>query len=234
MHFLTKTLKNRFLRRAFVFALTGTVMVSAQTAIAAPCNFSKGPLKIEFEELRKKTSYDHSKNGTEIAAISKQHKSTSELKNHKVRGFTFYRLHSGLKLTFSGKKYADKTHCLYIKDAAFRVGYKKMDVLIDRKYSKNSCAYKAILDHENTHVRINNDILSNYLPTLKAEFKRAVERMPIRKSYNPDATTVRMRDELLARMNKAVDDLSKSLRKAHAKIDTADSYRQVRNSCQNW
>ena len=203
-------------------------------ATAASCNFKRPSPQIVVTALRQQASFDHSKNSSQIAAIASQHRDQNSFKNHKVRGFTFYRLSSRLEIAFSGKIFKNNMHCLYVKAAELKVGFKKMQVFIDRKYSKGSCAYKAILDHENTHVSINEAVLTRFMPTLQPVFNKAVEQMPIRRSFNSKATTVKMRDELLVTVNQMVDRLAAELKREHAKIDTIESYRQVRNKCRSW
>lgn len=221
-------------RTLSLLLLVCAAVVWGQPAKAASCNIKRPPPQIQFEELRQQTRFDHSKSSSQIAAIASRHRQENSYKNHKVRGFTFYRLSSGVELTFSGKIFKNNMHCLYIKSAKFKVGFRKMDVFIDRKYPKGSCAYKAILDHENTHVSINNTAFTAFLPILQPVLKQAVERMPVRRSYNSKRATVQMRDDVLATMNEMIDRFSATLKKQHAKIDTIESYRQVRDKCRSW
>ena len=61
--------------------------------------------------------------------------------------------------------------CVYINELNVEVGYPKIDVYIDKKYRPGSCNYNVVKDHENYHVRVQQEGLKFFAPKIKIRRK---------------------------------------------------------------
>ncbi|MBR4507599.1 MAG: hypothetical protein IKP24_03635 [Alphaproteobacteria bacterium] len=52
-----------------------------------------------------------------------------------------------ISYVFNGKYY-----CVFLDSVDAKIGFKDFEVVIDKKYKKDSCEYNAILEHENHHI----------------------------------------------------------------------------------
>ena len=129
--------------------------------------------------------------------------------------------------------------CVFLSAVHFSLGYSHQKVFIDERYPAHSCAYQAILDHENEHVAINEQVLQKYKPQIfdalqryysdtrplmlyrGAEVDAAVDAWLVQKRSPPKISSFKRR-------------IQKEREKANKAIDTPKSYRRVRQRCSDW
>jgi hypothetical protein len=130
-----------------------------------------------------------------------------------------------------------KGFCLWAEKVEIDFAIKKMDVYVSRQYAFGSCQYKAILDHENTHVAINRRVHQKYRmmlqQALRADKTLPLEGNPIQAASVAEGQKVVSR-KLEALVQPIVRAMEAELRAENAKIDTPDSYRKLSGRCQEW
>ena len=78
--------------------------------------------------------------------------------NHRILGLTF----ANFRMKYDAEFEPVDEQNVSLKKVSLFLGYKNLDVLIDSKYKKNSCEYKAIKEHEKGHVKIYQSELKHY------------------------------------------------------------------------
>ena len=78
--------------------------------------------------------------------------------NHRILGLTF----ANFRMKYDAEFEPVDEQNVSLKKVSLLLGYKNLDVLIDSKYKKNSCEYKAIKEHEKGHVKIYQSELKHY------------------------------------------------------------------------
>ena len=63
----------------------------------------------------------------------------------KVMPFSNYK--SNIAYVYNGKYY-----CVFLDSVDVKIGFKDFEIIIDKKYEKDSCEYNAVLEHENHHI----------------------------------------------------------------------------------
>lgn len=129
--------------------------------------------------------------------------------------------------------------CVFIEEVTYRIGYKQQLVYIDRKYAPSTCPYNVILEHENLHVRYNNDSLRRY----KRQFGRAVkmhfrgiDTLEVPKSRSSRNMIQRWinKQKRIPALEQIQKDLSDLQDRKHGRIDSEHSYKMAQRKCDTW
>lgn len=124
-------------------------------------------------------------------------------------------------------------YCAVLRRVEAVLGNPVMNVYVAEEYPPESCEYKVVLAHENTHVRFNLDTLRDWLPTVKAALSEAAKhKFPAVFSHKPDDNE--MGQYLLSNMQATFALMGKDMAKRNATIDTPENYRRENAKCHNW
>lgn len=127
----------------------------------------------------------------------------------------------------------DGRYCAVLRRVDAVLGNPVMNVYVADEYPPDSCEYKVILAHENTHVRFNLETLRDWLPTVKAALSEAARhKFPAIFRYKPNEDEISQ--YLLANMQATFDLMGKDMAERNATIDTPENYRRENAKCHNW
>lgn len=217
------------LKSGFVFGLI-TLLFVAGTASAASCRGKSKSPDIAFEKLWPKVSYGNNKSSKDLDNLGRNRHHTSTNGPGRA-GVTQRKSRFAYEMRLSSYRLSDGSHCMGIKKIKLRYGFDTMKVYIAKKYRKQECKYQAILKHENTHVKINADILDKFSKRFRDDMRAQINGINFRKGRNLKEVKKRIGKEITADLNRQSRLFQKMLEKEHAKIDTSESYRKVHASC---
>ncbi|MCF8466160.1 MAG: hypothetical protein K9G33_02040 [Sneathiella sp.] len=125
-------------------------------------------------------------------------------------------------------------YCLRLETVKLTFGARKTDIYIDRKYRNDTCAYQAILEHEEEHVRINKKMIDEYLPKITEVLtERAAAIRPFFTKHPKDAGKSIV-NRLLFELDPVLTEFNEARKKANDVIDTRDSYAATQAKCDDW
>jgi len=123
--------------------------------------------------------------------------------------------------------------CVWLTQVTASLGDSVMNVFVAGDYAPDTCEYKVILNHENTHVRFNIETLRDWMPTVRAELVEAAKkRFPVIFPGTP--TDRQLSDQLLDNMHNVFALMNEDMAKRNATIDTPENYRREHAKCSNW
>ena len=123
--------------------------------------------------------------------------------------------------------------CYWVTELDARLGGADQEVYVAGNYAPGTCEYQTVLDHESTHVAINQEVLRAYVPILGQALRGAVrQRFPVI-SRDPGLAD-RMSEMLMASVEPVYDQMIAELRRRNAAIDTPENYRRTSALCRNW
>lgn len=125
-------------------------------------------------------------------------------------------------------------YCVYLETVGAEFGWRRMEVYVASEYRRGSCEYNAVLDHENQHVSIIRNALSDYAPRVRAELERELARQQPIYTLNPQTAADRAMEDLYGRMRGVVDRFQRSQAGRHAAIDSSSNYGAIADLCPNW
>ena len=149
-------------------------------------------------------------------------------------GFTRTDVEYRMRLSVSAAPLPRRLYCVSLTSVDATLGYGTLNVFIDAKYPRRSCAYQSIMAHENAHVDVFRTTLMRFAPRLRAHLRRAAGRMAPIRAASPDDGAERLKERLRHEIEPLFNDMNRALDRANAKLDTTRSYRREQESCSDW
>ncbi|MSO71498.1 MAG: hypothetical protein EXQ88_05750 [Alphaproteobacteria bacterium] len=126
--------------------------------------------------------------------------------------------------------------CIWVERVEVKLRYQSLDLFVAKEYAPTSCAYRAILAHEQQHAEIARTYVNRYAPRIRM----ALASLLIPKAEKPvpaatrEAAEARV-DGILERLvAPVVAELEQEMGKAQADIDSQRSYQAVQRQCPDW
>ncbi len=211
-----------FILYVTLFLCTGFI----STALAVDCRVYKQPVTVRINANPGKVKYNNSLSNRQFP--SKPYDTTM--------GLTVAQLSINIKAkSFVMGNATDA--CIGLDEMTVNVGFPQIDVYIDKKYRPGTCQYNVIKEHENYHVRVQQEGLMFFSKKIKEAFQIAANKIQPRQLINPhQAQSVlnQMVDEVKRDVAPLLQFVEKRLREENAVIDTDKSYRETTKKCKNW
>jgi hypothetical protein len=124
--------------------------------------------------------------------------------------------------------------CLSIDHVTLHVAMSSRRIYIVRERRPGTCAYESVLAHERKHQVVDDEVMTEELPRLRASVARAIVALPPT-SPIPAADAAIAERLLTQPVAEAVqsgwDELAAARAARQATVDTADEYSRVRAAC---
>jgi hypothetical protein len=214
------------------FFVTVLVLLATDAWAQTPCPRAPSAPRLVFEAKNAPTTYDNSRDIYAMRdAVRLGYVVAGE--HDQMLGLTASRLNYSMNGT-TWVLAVQKAYCVSLNEVKVTFGFEAMDVLIAKEYAPDSCAYQAILEHENEHVAINRRTMAEFLTKIKREYELQLKQLPPLIARSAKAGP----NEALQRLQDAVEpvlqDMQRVLAHRNAQIDTHMSYSAVFKKCENW
>ncbi len=150
----------------------------------------------------------------------------------RVLGLASIELDFGWRVGFEWRPEGD-AFCFWVRRTELTVRHLSPEIYVAREYPRDSCSYRAILAHEQRHIRTSNDLINRYVPRLRwvlTSLRIPTGRRPARvDSLEQAKSEVQALMEDLA--EPLFDEMAKALRAAQAKLDSPASYARLLRQC---
>lgn len=131
----------------------------------------------------------------------------------------------------------NRRYCVWADSVEVDFSYTKMDVYISSQYPEGSCAYRAILAHENQHVEINRRVLAKYVELMRRAL-RGNRTIPTKDRPLVAASFKEGQDIISRRIQRIIQPLYRHYQKEvlwdNRMIDTMKNYRRIEEQCKDW
>ena len=128
-------------------------------------------------------------------------------------------------------------YCVYIQQLNVEIGYPKVDVYIDKKYRPGSCNYNVVKEHENYHVRVQQEGLKFFAPKIKEAYQIALNKIKPQSAFT-QGDAKRVAEDMIQRIERDVEPMmsyvQERLREENAVIDTEQAYIKDAKKCPKW
>ncbi|HIJ64197.1 MAG TPA: hypothetical protein HPQ04_16015 [Rhodospirillaceae bacterium] len=122
--------------------------------------------------------------------------------------------------------------CVWVEEVSARLGGNETDVYVASNYHVGSCEYNVVLEHENTHVAINREVLKAFAPRIGAGLREALRGFPVVVAEAGEAG--RVPGLLSASVNQVYQSMIGELRRRNQALDSPENYRRTQMRCHNW
>ncbi|HUO57984.1 MAG TPA: hypothetical protein VMV05_07375 [bacterium] len=135
------------------------------------------------------------------------------------------------------KKWFREEYSLWVENLRVDFSYNTLNVYVSSAYPEGSCEYQATLEHENQHVEIHKQIFIRFQKVIR-DTLGAAPNLPL--SSNPLLVTSiedgkkKVGETISGILDPVFDQFKSTLTEEQAKIDTPESYNELRQRCQHW
>ena len=179
-------------------------------------------------------SLDHGKSSDQIERIAKKSGFAKSSSHANLLGLTHSSTGPTLSAATNSQEVAPGKYCVRLDRVRLTIGSRKTNVYIDRKYRKSSCAYKTILAHEMEHVRINEQIVQDYMPKIRRELKERAAGIEPFYTKNPKKARRSIANRLLFELDPLLEEFNEARLRANDVIDTPEAYAATQAKCRDW
>jgi hypothetical protein len=217
--------------RVVVAAITLAALAPASRAADCPSPERKPQIEIVIDDGS--VAYDFTRTRVQMREVPRELGMTAPNHGRDAEGLTFQRLSLAVAAELRYRDIGDGKRCVY-PDRIVATVTSAQRVFVDIRYPEGSCERKAVLDHEEEHVRINRAAAHSR----EGSLRRAVETFLAAHPYHlvpsgravQDAYLVPLQERLKPILNATRDEANAH----HAKLDSPSSYAATRARCQHW
>jgi hypothetical protein len=126
-------------------------------------------------------------------------------------------------------------HCVAVESVDVTWRIETVTVDIASEYRPGSCAYQAIKEHEDEHVRLTRGAFAEHLPRLKAAAAELARDLgPAITTADGEAAAREVATRFTQTLQPVVDSYQREIGRRNAVIDTPESYAAVQRRCKQW
>ena len=210
-------------------AASGSAWAQARSPVACPVLAMP---TIRFELAVSPPYYVHDQTIEQMQDLSAKRGSPIDFR-HRLLGVTVI----NPKFAISGKGQTlrhGNVSCVYFTELKAMWGWDSMSVYVAREFAEDSCAYRAVMDHENQHVAVHNQAIEDFAPLAREAMERAIRAMGPVVSTDPNRAFDLMMNDINARVQPIVREFNAFNLRRNGALDTPESYAAVSARCTDW
>ncbi len=223
---------------ALMLTVSAATLATAQTAPstdnATTCAAASNPVNVKIHNPKGRVVYNTGVSRNDLVRIRKNRSRGVSNSNSRPLGLTLsdflFKIGTSVRLIpIGGNKM-----CAYARTYDVTIGYSLFKVYIDRRYGRGSCEYRAVLDHENTHVSLYRRNMALNIPSLQRAVYSAARLIKPVIVDSPAEGARYMQKKMAAKLKPLVARMSRGADIVNARIDTLTSYKKTQSRCRNW
>ena len=214
-------------------AVGGMAGAPAVAAAANTCAPSRKAITLDFVTKAQEPIYNNRLTVSGIRNLLATRGQPVSGPHEKALGVTYvetvFSLQGAVNIKPTGRGF-----CVYVDRVDVDFGWDRMEVYVASEYKPGSCEYRTVLDHENQHVSINQSVLRETAPRVRATMEGILrDQQPI---YIASATggADRALTAIQNRMNGVLDNFQQAMSTRNGGIDTASNYSAIGEMCSDW
>ena len=201
---------------------------------APTCATPTKPVSINIKNPTGRVVYNTGVSRNDLIRIRQSRSGGVMQSNWRPLGLTLSNFQFQIGTSVNLTPIADNKYCVYPASFDITVGYSGFKVYIDRRYGKGSCEYRAVLEHENTHVSLYRSSLLRSQPELQRAVYSAARGIKPIVVTSPDQGAKYVQKLMEKTLNPLVARMNRNAENANARIDTVTNYKRVQVRCRNW
>lgn len=217
-----------------VALLIAALAVGDPAAAAVSCAPSPKPVRVSVKSDPGKVIFKTGYGRADLKRMQRDNSGDRAVAGMNPLGLTLTDFRFSIKTTVRLLPLGGGRHCATPETFEMNIGFSDFLVYIDRRYRRGTCEYRAIREHENTHVSLYRAYLARYLPELRRRADAAARRIKPARVASPEAGAKYIQDQMQSRIKPILDRISREANAANAKTDTPGSYRDVQLLCDGW
>lgn len=126
-----------------------------------------------------------------------------------------------------------KQNCLWMSEIDIRININPT-IYIAREYPKNSCMYKAVLEHEMKHIQVDRDVATQYQSQLRDMASKVAQKVGVvgpKSDIEARRTEKKIKAYFSENMNLILEKMYAERRERQQKVDNIEEYKRVQSQC---
>ncbi len=126
--------------------------------------------------------------------------------------------------------------CFWVRRTELTIHHPSPDIYVAREYRRGTCPYRAVLAHEQQHIRTSRELINRYIPRLRwvlTSLRIPTGQRPVLVG-SPEEAKLEVRALMKDLAEPLFREMAKALRTAQAKIDSPASYKRLFKQCKRW
>jgi len=195
----------------------------------------RNPPKISIIYNYGQVSYDKSKTAEEIAEIKGNigiGKGAKLDRKYEIQGLTLFNYYEQIQFSGRYEPLGDNFLCYYPAEVEIRIGYDKPVVYLKSSLKEDTCLYRLVMRHEQTHLDLAHKTLGLYAIILQKKIKGIVEETGAKVSRDiPEKVVEKFVKDYKLRLS-ALSELFRNVRQQQQEIiDTEENYQKESKIC---
>ncbi len=214
--------------------LAGLFFAPSPVSAAPACPGGDQPARVSVRTDAGKVTYRSGHTRSDLERIQKRHRGAGKAGAWFPLGITLANVQIDMRMTVSTFQLGRSRYCAVPATVEITMAYPEFLVYIDRRYRRGTCEYRAIRDHEDTHVAIYREKLARYGPWVRERMERAVRGLEPVIMSTPGHVQERVKARLEMKIAPIIDKFHRITDLANAEIDKVSDYRGIQARCGNW
>ena len=206
---------------------------SIRPSLAADCLAPDRQPRIEIVIDDGSVDYDFTRTRAQMSDTPRELGVTAPNHGRDAQGLTFQKLSLSVAVQVRYRDIGGGNRCIY-PDRIVVTVTSQQRVFVDTRYPEGSCERQAVLEHEETHVRINRAAARSR----ESDLRRAVETFLAAHPYYRARSSRALEDVYLAPLQERLKPILNAMRDGanahHARLDSPASYAATRARCRHW
>lgn len=190
---------------------------------------------LEYRFNFSEPTYSHALSTAQIEGLAR---ASQDGEHYHVYGLTQagFSLETRFDVDWSKKWFKDE-YRVWVKDLRVEFEYNTLNVYVTNAYPEGSCEYQATLEHENQHVAIHRTLHEKYENIFREKIGSSLE-IPLESRPVTASTFETGKAQVADIVSQVTDPLFQQFRDEleaeQGKLDTPESYANLKARCQHW
>ncbi len=211
--------------------------ISINTALAESCTFPATNTlpRLSIQHLNGTVQHDNTRSRESLMRMQQKNGQANAFGSEWIPvGLTLAELNYNMHIKVEAYQLPNRQFCARLSSVDATIGYNKINVYVARRFRPGTCAYHSITEHENTHVAVFRQTLADYMPRLRHRLTRATETIKPIISNSATQAAEYLRGRLSAATQPLYREMSRTLKRNNARLDTPERYRMEQARCKEW
>lgn len=125
----------------------------------------------------------------------------------------------------------DQFTCGQVKAITVKMGFKNNRIYVAKELPRRSCPYKTVLEHEEKHKAMDQELLDEYVEKVRVFLQNTAEDIGIKRHVSAEAVEEQIQGIVNEKINFISREMEKERQRRQQKVDSEEEYTRVSGSC---
>ncbi len=226
-------MRTKFVFIFFVWMLVELILFPAESYAREVCKTQLTKSSTNIIKIVSEVEFDDSQPQSYLNERFRTISRNADVKTFPKAGLTEKAVMQKFNLEYFVIDFGNNMRCIAIDRAIIHIGFQSFKIFVANKFEKESCRYRVIKKHEETHVKISKRVLEEFLPEYRKVMSSFIERQEITSNKRTDEIGDQMMRQVQKKSSSLLSGFMEIMAKENGKIDVEEKVRQEYATCLN-